>query len=278
MIESSKQKAGDNSTQILGTNGNVIVNYGADFATIKGIFELLLENNFPKLVDKANATARENIEKMYIKLEEKINQEINKISIEKIASVDTQYIMNKSIQNVARRGEKIDLDYLTSLLMEKFKENNDEFDILINEALEISEKISKNELQFLIAFNFYFYLKLGNVIYPQLMSYLEAFNNFISYKILKIIPNSLIWKGLATMIPGMSTRGSLRDIMEQNYPFLKEQNLDNCILTEIYHIDESSMLRSVNLTELGKLVALTGYKNFHPEIKIQDLLYSQKFM
>lgn len=282
MKTSNTQDAGNNSVQFQNINGDLNYHHYENnqppltFEHIKGIFDLLMELNFPKLLEEANQQAKENITEMYSMLEEKLKDELANISPEKISSVDSQYVMNQSVEFVARRGKSINLDCLTSLLIEKFKSNDDEYDLLLNEALETINKLTSDEITYISAFLFFYFLRSDSFSsVDQIEKHFSSIKH-ITPQALKKNPISLSWKRVVIFTPGIANRDSFKNILAVQYPFFKSNISNTPILDELYNIDDKGA-RSVTLTELGFIIGLINLKRYISIPNIEELFKSFKF-
>ena len=68
---------------------------------------------------------------------------------QKFVSPDMQFALNSVVQQVARFGEKSKSEVLTEILVNKVNSNNDFDDVLYNQAIEVTGKLTLNQIKIL---------------------------------------------------------------------------------------------------------------------------------
>lgn len=149
---------GDEQNQQV-SNGSVAVqvrgdlNYsGLSYTDVKSICTDLFEANFPKLREEAKQISMRFIDDFSVIFFERLEKERRQLENiqERLASPDVQAAINTSVLHVARMTNKSHQEILCELLVEKINEIEDEKNLLLNESIEVIEKISKNQALFLI--------------------------------------------------------------------------------------------------------------------------------
>ncbi|ELD1739173.1 hypothetical protein QXC98_001140 [Escherichia coli] len=142
------QTASEGSVAIQ-ASGNV--NYsGLSYGEVKEICTDLMKANFPILREDARQLSMEYIETFGKKFFERIKEEDQEKSKEKFKNPDVQAAINSSVVHVARMTNKSHQDILCELLVEKIKEDGDDENLLINEAIEITTKMTINQIRFVV--------------------------------------------------------------------------------------------------------------------------------
>ena len=151
MFEKQKQETGEGGTSLqAGNDIKVIQNVGLQFSEVKEIFHLLLSENFPKLREISSQTASQNIENYLAKFEAKFAQNFDRIDVEKIKDHDDQFSFNEVVEASARKGDKVDSDVLSELIIERIsKKSNDFISIVSSEAIKIVPKLTAEHISFL---------------------------------------------------------------------------------------------------------------------------------
>lgn len=278
-----ESKEGSQLLNNVDIKGDLTITNGMNFNEVKGLFDILMELNFPKLLEKANKKAYENINAFYIQLEQKMKDEVHKISKEYLASVDTQYVMQDVIKNVARKGEILDLDVVTSILIEKFKNQNntkEENDILFNETLEVMNKLTNDEIKFLALIIIYYKFIFVVPDNHSLNIKINNFNELINYEVLDIDTSKLEWKNVLKLEFDLNVGDDLtynklylKGIMINKYKTCSIDDLKNPILDKILEIEKKRKLYNVRLNDIGLLIGLTYLKTKIKDFDIMSTFY-----
>jgi hypothetical protein len=272
MFEKQKQETGDGGTSLqAGKDITIVKNVGLQFSEVKEIFHLLLNENLPKLREIASQTASQNIEKYLDKFETKFAQNFNRIDVEKITDPDVQFSFNEVVEANARKGDNVDADVLSELLIERIsKKSNNFISIVSSEAIKIVPKLTAEHISFLSLVHYLssithtgltdlrqleqpasliisltsnsFDLSLSNIQYLQFTGALTSLNIVSNdfrdmtkrrYEFLKDIPND-----------------ELEKLIEQNAPSYKK-------LMDVY---KSNEIFQITLTTVGQMIALANLK------------------
>ncbi|EMF1934006.1 LPO_1073/Vpar_1526 family protein [Klebsiella quasipneumoniae] len=192
-------------------SGNV--NYsGLSYGEVKEICIDLMKANFPILREDARQLSMAYVEEFGKKFFDRIKAEDQEKSKEKFKSPDIQAAINSSVMHVARMTNKSHQDILCELLVEKINEGGDDDNLLLNEAIEVTSKISINQIRFVT------FIYLLRNVYPTKIidgktvkdddknsqfNYLEnTIANVIGDEIYPIDVNFLTSKGLCVIYTG----------------------------------------------------------------------------
>lgn len=149
---------GDTQSQEVSENSIAIqagrdLNIGLSYRDVKEICVDLIEANYPILREEARQISMQYVEEFGGKFFERLQSENSEITQEKLKDPDVQAAITTSVVHVARMTEKSHQEVLCELLVEKFKNNEDEKNLLLNDAIEVMTKITKNQLLFLVLIN-----------------------------------------------------------------------------------------------------------------------------
>ena len=146
MLEKQNQKVGDNSTAIQ-VQGDY---HGTTYAEIKEIFLDLFQLNFPKVQEIAAQTAQERINVMLEKLKSSFEKQKDSIDPSKFTEPAIQYEMQAIAVDVARRGEKSNIELLCELLTTVLSKDCPELiELISTEARRVLPMLSKKHIAYL---------------------------------------------------------------------------------------------------------------------------------
>lgn len=145
---------GNKQVQEVGNNSSAIQVHGdykagLSYKDVKDICVDLIQANFPILQEQAKIQSMQYVEEFASKFFNKIKGQDYDNTQTRLKNPDVQAAINSSIIHVARMTEKSHQDILCELLAEKIKEKEDEKNILLNDAIDVMTKISKNQIKFL---------------------------------------------------------------------------------------------------------------------------------
>ncbi|SFD74025.1 hypothetical protein SAMN04489722_1242 [Algibacter lectus] len=272
MFEKQKQETGDGGTSLqAGKDITIVKNVGLQFSEVKEIFHLLLNENFPKLREIASQTATQNIEKYLEKFETKFAQNFNRIDVEKITDPDVQFSFNEVVEANARKGDNVDADVLSELLIERIsKKSNNFISIVSSEAIKIVPKLTAEHISFLSLVHY-----LSSITHTGLtdLRQLEQPASLIisltsnSFDLSLSNKQYLQFTGALTSLNIVSN--DFRDITKRRYEFLKDipnDELEKLIeqnapsykkLMDVYKTNE---IFQITLTTVGQMIALANLK------------------
>lgn len=123
------------------------VNYGLSMTEVERLFQLLFNENMPHLQEKAFEKAQDNINLLIEEVRQEFTQKIDSINIQVLTEPDVQSAINDAVQGAAKKGEKIDLSVLASLVVDRMNDGHDDFFYnSLEESIKIIPKISKDLL------------------------------------------------------------------------------------------------------------------------------------
>ncbi|WP_416040457.1 LPO_1073/Vpar_1526 family protein [Acinetobacter lactucae] len=146
---------GDTQSQEVSENSIAIqagrdLNIGLSYRDVKDICIDLIEANYPVLREEARQVSMQYVEEFGGKFFERLQREDSVKTQEKLKDPDVQAAITTSVIHVARMTEKSHQEILCELLAEKIKNNEDEKSLLLNDAIEIMTKITKNQVLYLV--------------------------------------------------------------------------------------------------------------------------------
>ena len=146
MLEKQKQEVGNNSTAIQ-VQGDY---HGASYAEIKEIFLDLFQLNFPKVQEVAAQKAQERIDAMLYQLKSSFEKHKDDIDSSKFTEPAIQYEMQAMAIDVARRGEKSNVELLCELLSTVLSKDCPELiELVSSEARSVLPMLSKSHIAYL---------------------------------------------------------------------------------------------------------------------------------
>jgi hypothetical protein len=275
MSENQKQEVSKGSTAIQ-AGGNVTV--GVSYSEVKEIVYDLFKQNFPELVFEANKQAQKNLEKYEEILEEAIKRKFEEIDFSKFKDPNTQYLLNSSINQAARKGDTIDLGLLSETLVATLgKENTEILNIVSEQALETLPKLTSDQIKVITLVQYLIHCSVQGI--PSIAE--AEKNNSIIYEMTKGIPEN-IYSHLNYMASlGILTINHFQDInpysaIQRQYESLYKNKSEEEIkidvennspsLAKMASIYEKQELRVANLTPVATLIALINMRRIFPSI------------
>lgn len=130
------------------------IHYGNSTSEVFAICNLFLRNEMSNLRDDALTIAKERVDEYANQIVKKFTRELDGLLIEKLRDPDIQYALNHSVIQVARKGVGVKSELLKELIVSKIKNDDEEADLIIDQALDIASKLTTNEIKF-ISFTYY---------------------------------------------------------------------------------------------------------------------------
>lgn len=123
---------------------------GMQFSEVQNLCQLFLENNFPKLRQEAIEEAKTYVDIYAQKLFVEISKISDLVDIEnRLRKPDVQSSINDSVQYVARKTDKAEIDALTTLVCDKISSESESIlDMVLAESIRIMEKMNKSSIVF----------------------------------------------------------------------------------------------------------------------------------
>lgn len=246
------------------------INIGLTFQDCDRLFSLLLMENMPKLAKIAEETAIKNAQLLVEATYKKMEERIESIEINKLQEPDVQSTLNDAVQGAAKKGNKIDINVLSSLIVDRLCEHNDDyFDINLEESIKSLPKLSKELLYVLPVVYMIKYLSFQ----PSTVEDLE-----LSYKALKdnylfhcenIKGNRLITLGSLGVANYINIMGSdSLEKIEEKYPMLKGLDIQKEVPSLVYVLKkfDELELHKITPTDPGILIAAKLLENSYGKI------------
>ena len=146
-MNKQNQEVGDKSTAIQ-VAGNVYV--GHNYEEIKKIFLDLFELNFPRVQQQAKEIATQRVNDFLEELRKSFNKNKEAIDQSKFIDPGIQYEMQQMAVDVARRGNKSNMELLSELLCTITSSNCPELiELIASETRKIIPMLSKKHLSYL---------------------------------------------------------------------------------------------------------------------------------
>lgn len=130
---------------------DVIINNGVQISDIIPICNQIFELNFPKLKEIASQAANNNVREFADSLRNTLNNDIEKIVLNKFSDPDVQFLLNDALENVARKGKNAHPEILIDLIKTRVLDEQPEFgELVTTQAIEIARKITNEHLHFIL--------------------------------------------------------------------------------------------------------------------------------
>ena len=268
-MDEQKQKVGENGVAFQ-AGGDI--NIGMNYTEVKDLVFLLFENNFPKIVESAAEKATQNIREYIEELEARLKRDSDKIDFNRFSDPNVQYLLNSTIQNYARKGKSVNMDFLMdAFLLVLHKDSTSILNIVSEQLISVLPKITKDCIDVMTVLYYLRYYKVNGIssmvelesiskkIYESLnfdkvncsfvRSYLESLGVAAS-----TIFASTPYKELADQYKEFSSSMSddeWKKMIQTDCPYLSK-------LTERY---ESWRLETSYLNPMGELLALMNVKS-----------------
>lgn len=272
------QEVGDNSCAIQ-VHGDYKA--GLSYRDVKDICVDLIQANFPVLQEEARQISMQYVEEFGVKFFNRLVQEETEHVQERLKNPDVQAAINSSVIHVARMTDKSHQDILCELLAEKIKEQEDEKNIVFNDAIEIMTKISRNQILFLSliyllrslgkqtnnpALQYHYYETqipsfLGNDFY-KIDTFLLGYKGLIRSESMQSYATpltELLKSRTAIDIPNYATKEDIKDddTLSTNFPKLTKiikdfgfnniKEFDSCPITPIGNEIAKAYLKNIGL-------------------------------
>ena len=122
---------------------DVTINNGVQITDIIPICNQIFELNFPKLKELASEIANNRVDEFASSLRDNLNNDIQKIVLNKFVDPDVQFLLNDALRNVARKGNKANPKILIDLIKARVIDNQSDFvELVTTQAVEVLSKIT----------------------------------------------------------------------------------------------------------------------------------------
>lgn len=123
--------------------------FGNTTTEIVTICELVVRSQMASLKEDAYKIVNQRATEFGNQIAEKLSQDFDDKLKERLADPDVQYSINQAVTQVARKGFNEKSELLKELIVTKIHNNDEEDDLLIDHALEITQKLTTNDIKFL---------------------------------------------------------------------------------------------------------------------------------
>jgi hypothetical protein len=275
MFEKQKQEVSKGGTAIQ-AGGDV--NVGLSYPEVKEIVYDLFKQNFPALLDEASKQAQQNFEEYDKLLDAALKRKIAEIDFNKFKEPNTQYLLNSSINQAARKGNKIDLGLLSETLVASLgKENTEILNIVSEQALETLPKLTSDQIKIITMIQYLIHCGYKGI---ATIAAVER-NNSVIFKMTEGIPENvhshltyLASLGVLTInqFQGINPYDAIKNQYEPMYKdknaeeIKKDVQTNSPSLAKMATAYEEKGLRVGNLTPVGVLIALINMRRIFPSI------------
>ncbi|ELY4755673.1 hypothetical protein SM078_002383, partial [Cronobacter sakazakii] len=142
----SGQHVGDNSSAIQ-VSGNVT--FGTTVNEVINICSLIVKAEMASLRADAFQIANERAKEFGNQIASKLSTQLDERLKQKLADPDIQYSINQAVTQVARKGFNEKSELLKELIITKIETDDENVNILLDQALELTPKLTTNEIKFL---------------------------------------------------------------------------------------------------------------------------------
>ncbi|MDQ4431526.1 hypothetical protein PKO51_19495 [Yokenella regensburgei] len=142
----SNQSVSDGSIA-LQAGGDIQITAGLSIADVAQLFDILFQNQFPKIQEIAKEQAISNRRELEALVISDLHKNSEKIIIDKFKDPDVQALLNDALISAARKGQKSHPDLLSKLIVEKVSGGNSDLaEIILTEAVSVVPKLTKSQI------------------------------------------------------------------------------------------------------------------------------------
>ncbi|MEQ5234263.1 MULTISPECIES: LPO_1073/Vpar_1526 family protein [Providencia] len=152
IIDKSGQHVGNNSSAIQVT-GNATI--GNSTTEVMEICRLVVMEKFSALREDAMSLAIQRAQEFAVNITERLNSELDDKIEKKLKDPDLQFAIGEATTIVAKKGDKTKSELLQEIIVSKIHNENEETDLLLDHALEMTKRLTTSEIK-LLAFISYF--------------------------------------------------------------------------------------------------------------------------
>ncbi|EHW0638301.1 LPO_1073/Vpar_1526 family protein [Vibrio vulnificus] len=268
MNQKATVKENSTSVQVAGN-----MSFGLSFESCERLFNLLLQENFPKLEKVAAEKAKENVDELVRATYQKLHERIDQIEVKKLAEPDVQSVFNSATQAAAKKGSKIDINLLSKMLQARLDKNNDDYvDNCIESAVDIIPKLT-NELLCVLPINHFIqtlqlshHEALDEIFLLLERHFLSSCNSISANKLITIATAG------AGYYINIMRRDTLNDSFKEKYPILNTTDVESQfpnVVRILKKYDELN-LHKLTLTTAGQVIATKMLEKIFGEMSIKD--------
>lgn len=152
LFEKSGQSVGDNSSAIQVTGD---AHFGNTTTEVIAICQLIIKSEMSSLRQDAYALVEERAQEFGNQVAAKLSKDVDEQLRAKLADPDIQYTLNQAVVQVARKGFDAKSELLKELIVSKFKATEEEENLLLDHALDTTQRLATSEIK-LLALIYYF--------------------------------------------------------------------------------------------------------------------------
>lgn len=273
-----KQESGDNSSAYQAGRDLTVNNQsGLGYTDVKALCLDLIHDNFPKL----QAIAMEEVNRRIVAFSESLKVEIesrgNSVNLDKLANPDVQAALNDALQGAAKKGSEGQMSTLSKLVTARLESGNSELlDIVIEEAIRVTPKLTQDQLRFLALHHYLSATKqtAQNIPFELIDALVRNVYNkfFVGPRLSDGGINYLAGLGLLTI--NHLSGGNMFEHFAKEYPWLGSDAKDFEAKAKEKAPHFHQMLSSFNewdyikvrLTSTGQAIALTNLSTILPRL------------
>lgn len=152
LFEKSGQSVGDNSSAIQVAGD---AHFGNTTTEVMAICQFMVKSEMASLRADAYALVDSRAQEFGQQIAEKLSKDVDEKLRAKLADPDIQYTLNQAVVQVARKGFDAKSELLKELIVSKFKSTEEEENLILDHALDITQRLTTSEIK-LLSLIYYF--------------------------------------------------------------------------------------------------------------------------
>ncbi|MEX5381784.1 LPO_1073/Vpar_1526 family protein [Cronobacter muytjensii] len=262
----------------LQAGGSIKITTGLSAADVIQLFDVLFQNQFPKIQEVAREQAISNRRELETLVISELQKNSEKIIIDKFKDPDIQALLNDALTFAARKGKKSHPDLLSKLIVEKVSGgNSDLMEIILTEAVSVVPKLTKSQISLICVIFVLNDVQMTAIpaknILHMLDSFHQKFEQYLGSKF-DLSPTSL--KHLSYTGACNYNDFMVRDTVDSylhKYAYFGASNAEEAkkklgfIAPAIFRFINkinAPQIGGVNLTGVGQAIAITTLKEIAP--------------
>lgn len=157
IIGKSGQHVGNNSSAIQ-VAGNATI--GNSTSEVIEICKLVIMKEFSSLREEAMSIAMQRAQEFATNIASRLSSEVDDKIRTKLKDPDIEFSIREATLIVAKKGCKTKSDLLQEIIVSKVSNENEETDLLLDHALEITKRLTTSEIKLLAFIN---YIRVSNL-------------------------------------------------------------------------------------------------------------------
>ncbi|HEX5056682.1 MAG TPA: LPO_1073/Vpar_1526 family protein [Gammaproteobacteria bacterium] len=276
-----KQETGDGSGAYQAGRDIVIDNRsGLGYSDVKALCLDLIHANFPKLQEEAMSQVNQRIIEFSEQLKSQIDEKGTAADSSRLARPDVQAALNDALQGAAKKGTTNDYPTLARLVAARLDRGNNELlDIVIEEAIRVTPKLTQEHIKYLTIHHFIGAVKtkVPNVSLEMLESMTKPIHERFCSGCKLSYANVNYLAGVGVISLKSIRSGDSYENYLKVYPWLAS-NMDDfkeklkreapCI-HDLLEVCNDEKYVSTRLTSTGQAIALTNISMFFPGIDLK---------